>query len=59
MVSSPALAMRKSTRLCGQRAVAGARYVAKEPWTPHAVFDGNLVTGQQNYLAGLTDDAVL
>jgi len=39
--------------------ISGARYIAKEPWTPHAVVDGNLVTGQQNYSAGATVDAVL
>ena len=39
--------------------LAGARYVAKPAWTPHAVVDGNLITGQQNYSAGVTADAVL
>jgi putative intracellular protease/amidase len=39
--------------------ISGARYIPKEPWTPHAVVDGNLVTGQQNYSAGVTADAVL
>ena len=39
--------------------LSGGRYIAKEPWTPHAVVDGNLVTGQQNYSAGVTADAVL
>jgi putative intracellular protease/amidase len=39
--------------------LSGARYVAKAPWTPHAIVDGNLVTGQQNYSAGITADAVL
>ena len=39
--------------------ISGARYVAKVPWTPHVVVDGNLITGQQNYSAGLTADAVL
>jgi putative intracellular protease/amidase len=39
--------------------LSGARYVAKEPWTPHAIVDGNLVTGQQNYSAAATADAVL
>lgn len=39
--------------------ISGARYVAKAAWTPHAVVDGNLVTGQQNYSAGVTADAVL
>jgi putative intracellular protease/amidase len=39
--------------------ISGARYIPKAPWTPHAVTDGNLVTGQQNYSAGVTADAVL
>ena len=39
--------------------LAGADYVAKPAWTPHAVMDGNLVTGQQNYSAQVTADAVL
>ena len=39
--------------------ISGARYTAKTPWTPHVVVDGNLVTGQQNYSAGVTADAVL
>jgi putative intracellular protease/amidase len=39
--------------------ISGARYVAKAPWTPHAVVDGNLIPGQQNYSAGVTADAVL
>jgi putative intracellular protease/amidase len=39
--------------------ISGARYVAKSPWTPHVVIDGNLVTGQQNYSAGVTADGVL
>ena len=39
--------------------ICGARYVAKSPWTPHAVVDGNLVTGQQNYSAGVTAEGVL
>ena len=39
--------------------ISGARYIAKAPWTPHAVVDGNLVTGQQNYSASVTADAVL
>ena len=39
--------------------ISGARYIAKAPWTPHAVADGNLITGQQNYSAGVTADAVL
>ena len=39
--------------------ISDARYIAKAPWTPHALVDGNLVTGQQNYSAGVTADAVL
>jgi putative intracellular protease/amidase len=39
--------------------ISGARYIAKAPWTPHVVVDGNLVTGQQNYSAGVTADAVM
>jgi putative intracellular protease/amidase len=39
--------------------IAGARYVAKPAWTPHAITDGNLITGQQNYSAGVVADAVL
>jgi len=39
--------------------ISGARYIAKAPWTPHAIADGNLITGQQNYSAGVTADAVL
>jgi putative intracellular protease/amidase len=39
--------------------LSGGCYVAKPPWTPHAVVDRNLVTGQQNYSAGVTADAVL
>jgi putative intracellular protease/amidase len=39
--------------------IAGARYTSKAPWTPNAVVDGNLVTGQQNYSAGVTADGVL
>jgi putative intracellular protease/amidase len=39
--------------------ISGARYISKAPWTPHAVVDGNLITGQQNYSAGVTADAVL
>jgi putative intracellular protease/amidase len=39
--------------------IAGARYIAKAPWTPHAIADGNLITGQQNYSAGVTADVVL
>ena len=39
--------------------LAGANYVAKPAWTPSAVVDDNLITGQQNYSAGVTADAVL
>ena len=39
--------------------ISGARYISKPPWTPHAVVDGNLITGQQNYSAAVTADAVL
>ena len=39
--------------------LAGAEYVAKSAWTPHAVTDANLVTGQQNYSAQVTADAVM
>jgi putative intracellular protease/amidase len=39
--------------------ISGGCYIAKAPWTPHAVVDGNLVTGQQNYSAAVTADAVL
>jgi putative intracellular protease/amidase len=39
--------------------LAGAEYVAKPAWSPHAVTDGNLVTGQQNYSAQVTADAVM
>jgi putative intracellular protease/amidase len=39
--------------------ISGARYVAKQAWSPHVVVDGNLVTGQQNYSAGVTADATL
>lgn len=39
--------------------ISGARYVSKAPCTPHTVVDGNLITGQQNYSAGVTADAVL
>jgi putative intracellular protease/amidase len=39
--------------------LAGALYEAEPAWTPHAVTDGNLVTGQQNYSAQVTADAVL
>jgi putative intracellular protease/amidase len=39
--------------------LGGADYVAKPAWTPHAVTDRNLVTGQQNYSAQVTADAVM
>lgn len=39
--------------------LAGADYVAEPAWTPHAVTDGNLVTGQQNYSADVTAEDVL
>jgi putative intracellular protease/amidase len=39
--------------------ISGAHYVVKPAWTPHVVVDGNLVTGQQNYSAGVTADGVL
>jgi putative intracellular protease/amidase len=39
--------------------LSGANYVAEPAWTPNAVTDGNLVTGQQNYSAQVTADAVL
>ena len=39
--------------------LAGAEYVAEPAWTPHAITDGNLVTGQQNYSAQATADAVM
>jgi putative intracellular protease/amidase len=39
--------------------ISGAHYLAKAPWTPHVVVDGNLITGQQNYSAGVTAEAVL
>jgi putative intracellular protease/amidase len=39
--------------------LAGARYESEPAWTPHAVTDGNLVTGQQNYSAQATGDAVM
>ena len=39
--------------------ISGACYIPKAPWTPHVVVDGNLITGQQNYSAGVTADAVL
>ena len=39
--------------------LAGAEYIAEPAWTPHAVTDGNLVTGQQNYSAQAAADAVM
>jgi putative intracellular protease/amidase len=39
--------------------LAGAQYAAASAWTPHAEVDGNLVTGQQNYSAQVTADAVM
>lgn len=39
--------------------LAGANYIAKPAWTPHAVVDDNLITGQQSSSAGVTADAVL
>jgi putative intracellular protease/amidase len=39
--------------------LAGAEYVAEPAWTPHAVTDANLVTGQQNYSAQAAADAVM
>jgi putative intracellular protease/amidase len=39
--------------------LAGADYVKKAPWTPHAVTDGNLVTGQQQVSAQVAAEAVL
>jgi putative intracellular protease/amidase len=39
--------------------LAGALYEAKPAWSPHALIDGNLVTGQQNYSAQATADAVM
>jgi putative intracellular protease/amidase len=39
--------------------MVGANYLAKPAWTPRAVTDGNLVTGQQNYSAQVTADAVM
>jgi putative intracellular protease/amidase len=39
--------------------LAGANYVSEPAWTPNAVTDGNLVTGQQNYSAQVTAEAVL
>jgi putative intracellular protease/amidase len=39
--------------------LAGAIYEADPAWTPHAVTDGSLVTGQQNYSAQASADAVM
>lgn len=39
--------------------LAGANYVALAPWTPHAVVDGNLITGQQQVSAQVTAEAVI
>jgi putative intracellular protease/amidase len=39
--------------------LAGALYEVEPAWTPHAVTDDNLVTGQQNYSAQATADAVM
>jgi putative intracellular protease/amidase len=39
--------------------LAGALYQAEPAWSPHAVTDGNLVTGQQNYSAQAAADAVM
>jgi putative intracellular protease/amidase len=39
--------------------LAGAVYEAAPAWMPHAVTDGNLVTGQQNYSAQAAADAVM
>jgi putative intracellular protease/amidase len=39
--------------------LAGAIYQSEAAWTPHAVTDGNLVTGQQNYSAQVAADAVM
>ena len=39
--------------------LAGAEYVAGPAYQPHAVTDGNLVTGQQNYSAQVTADAIM
>jgi putative intracellular protease/amidase len=39
--------------------LAGAIYEADPAWTAHTVTDGNLVTGQQNYSAQATADAVM
>lgn len=39
--------------------LAGALYEAEPAWTPHAVVDGNLITGQQQKSAGVAAEAVL
>lgn len=39
--------------------LAGAIYEAASAYTPHFVVDGNLITGQQNYSAEVTANAVL
>jgi putative intracellular protease/amidase len=39
--------------------LAGALYEAAPPWTPHAVVDGNLITGQQQKSAGAAANEVL
>jgi putative intracellular protease/amidase len=39
--------------------LAGALYEAEPAWSAHAVTDGNLVTGQQNYSAQAAADAVM
>jgi putative intracellular protease/amidase len=39
--------------------LAGAEYVAAAAYAPHVVTDGNLVTGQQNYSAEVTADAIM
>ena len=39
--------------------LAGAEYHKKAPWTPYAVVDGNLITGQQQVSAQVTAEAVL
>lgn len=38
---------------------AGARYIAKDPWTAHVVVDDNLISGQQNISAAGVADAVI
>lgn len=39
--------------------LAGALYEAAPPWTPHAVVDANLITGQQQKSAGTAANEVL